>query len=166
MGRKDYSKSEAEWVDVMDTLQHAMSIIEKEIAKNLAFLQKEIDTRNTNIAMVALITEQITDVSRGNTAALVGIEQFFLKLVKIAARPKNGKGLPKLINLLDVEQICICVIKMDYDLADSKNKTRSRTRWRGFHRREHPKTSEILVDGTSGTDGANGTNETDEMTEE
>ena len=62
MGRKDYSKSEAEWVDVMDTLQHAMSMIEKEIAKNLAFLQKEIDTRNTNIAMVALVTEQITDV--------------------------------------------------------------------------------------------------------
>ena len=35
-------------VDVMDTLQQVISIIEKEIAKNLTFLQKEIDTRNTN----------------------------------------------------------------------------------------------------------------------
>ena len=87
-GAKEFSKSEAKWVDVMDTLQHAISIIEKEIAKNLAFLQKEIDTGNTNNAMVALInslqqtmmmkctTEQIGDVSRGNTATLVGIEQF------------------------------------------------------------------------------------------
>ena len=30
----------------MDTFQHAVSIIEKGTAKNLAFLQKEIDTRN------------------------------------------------------------------------------------------------------------------------
>ena len=34
-GAKDFSKSEAEMVDVMDTLQHAIPIIEKEIAKNL-----------------------------------------------------------------------------------------------------------------------------------
>ena len=40
-GAKEFSKSEGEWVDVMDTLQHAISIIEKEIAKNFAFLQKE-----------------------------------------------------------------------------------------------------------------------------
>ena len=86
--------------------------------------------------------------------------------MKIAVRPKNGKDLPKLINLLEVEQIYICINKMDYDLADSKSTARSRTRWKGFHRREHPQTSEKLVDGTSGTDGANGTNETDEMTEE
>ena len=59
-------------------------------------MQQGIDTRNTNNSTVALITkedlnvnsfqqtvsmmrrttEQITDVSRGNTAALVGIEQF------------------------------------------------------------------------------------------
>ena len=52
---KNFSKFEAELVDVMDTLQHAISIIEKEIAKNAAFLQKEIDTRNTNNATVALI---------------------------------------------------------------------------------------------------------------
>ena len=83
---KEFSKSEAGWVDVMDTLQHAISIIEKEVAKNPAFLQKEIDTGNTNNALVALnnslqqtmmikcTIEQITDVSRGNTAALVGIE--------------------------------------------------------------------------------------------
>ena len=73
----------------MDTLQHAIPIIEKELARNLAILQKEIDTRNTNNAMVALTnslqqtrmmkctTEQITDVSRGNTAALFGSEQIF-----------------------------------------------------------------------------------------
>ena len=52
---KNFSKSEAELADVMDTLQHAISIIEKEIAKNTAFLQKEIDARNTNNATVALI---------------------------------------------------------------------------------------------------------------
>ena len=67
-----------------------MSIVEKEMAKNPTFLQKEIDTRNSNNAKVALInsfqqtvsmvrrtTEQITDISRGNIAALVVIEQFF-----------------------------------------------------------------------------------------
>ena len=34
---KEFSKSEAELVDIMDTFQHAISITEKEIAKNLAF---------------------------------------------------------------------------------------------------------------------------------
>ena len=88
---KDFSKSEAEMVDVMDTLQRSISNVEKVLAKNLTFLQKEIDTRNTNNATVAFIssfqrtvlkrtTEQITDVSRGNTAALVVIDQFLLKL--------------------------------------------------------------------------------------
>ena len=38
---KDFSKSEAELVDVMDTFQYVISIIEKEIAKNPTFLQKE-----------------------------------------------------------------------------------------------------------------------------
>ena len=42
-------------VDVMDTLQHSISIIEKEMAKNHTFLQKEFGTRNTNNATVALI---------------------------------------------------------------------------------------------------------------
>ena len=80
------------------TSQHAISTIEKEMAKNLIFMQKkEFDTRNTNNATEALftkedlnvngfqrtmmmkrITEQITDISRGNTAALVVIEQFVL----------------------------------------------------------------------------------------
>ena len=48
-------KTEAELADVMDTLQHAISIIEKEIAKNLTFLQKEIAKRSTNNATVELI---------------------------------------------------------------------------------------------------------------
>ena len=51
----EFSKSEAELVDVMDTCQHAISIIEKEIAKNPAFLLKEIDTGNTNSIRTALI---------------------------------------------------------------------------------------------------------------
>ena len=32
---KNFSKSEAEMLDVMVTLQHVISIIEKEVAKNL-----------------------------------------------------------------------------------------------------------------------------------
>ena len=55
---KNFSKSEAEMVDVVDTLQCTISIIKKEIAKNHTFLQKEIDTRNTNNAAVALITKK------------------------------------------------------------------------------------------------------------
>ena len=77
----DFSKSEAEMVDVMG----------KRWPRTLHSCKKEIDTRNTNNATVALInsfqrtvlkriTEQITDVSRGNTAALVVIDQFLLKL--------------------------------------------------------------------------------------
>ena len=54
-GAKEFSKSEAELVDVMDTFQRATSIIEKEMAKNLAFLQKEIDTGKTNSIRTALI---------------------------------------------------------------------------------------------------------------
>ena len=92
---KNFIKSEAELADVMDTLQRTISIIEKEIAKYHTFLQKEIGTRNTNYVTAALITkktskslqqtvlmlvkrttEKITDVSSGNTAALVGIAQF------------------------------------------------------------------------------------------
>ena len=55
---KDCSKSDAEMVDVMDALQRVISSIEKEIAKNLAFLQEEIDTRNTNSIMAAFITRK------------------------------------------------------------------------------------------------------------
>ena len=60
---KNFTKSEAELVDVMDTLQHAISIIEKEIAKNPGFLQKHIDTRNTNNATVALVNSLQQTVS-------------------------------------------------------------------------------------------------------
>ena len=52
---KNFSKSEDEMVDVMDTLQRAISIIKKETPKNPTFLQKELDTRNTNNVMAALI---------------------------------------------------------------------------------------------------------------
>ena len=75
----------------MDTIQHMISIIEKEMANNITFLQRAVDTRNKNNATEALVTreasisiafrhsvndeayttEQITDVSCGNTAALV-----------------------------------------------------------------------------------------------
>ena len=74
---KNFGKSEAELVDVMDTLQHAISIIEKEIAKNLAFLQKEIDTRSTNNATVALINsfQQTVSMMRRTTEQINN--QFF-----------------------------------------------------------------------------------------
>ena len=55
---KDLSKSKTEMVDVMDTLKHVISIIEKEMAKNPTFLQKGVDTRNTNDATVALIIKK------------------------------------------------------------------------------------------------------------
>ena len=47
----------------MNTLQHVISIIVKEMAKNLTFLQKEIDTRNTNIVTASLIRMK-TSMSR------------------------------------------------------------------------------------------------------
>ena len=96
-GAKEFSKSEAELVDVIDTSQHAISTIEKEVAKNLAFFaegnrhreheqhqesshQKEDlkvkSLQRTVTMMMKRTTEQITDVSRGNTAAFVGIDQY------------------------------------------------------------------------------------------
>ena len=79
--------------------------------------------------MMRRTTEQITDVSCGNTAALVGIDQFLSKLgtltnvedahniadtkysvspvAKIAVRPKDGKDTQKLIDLPRKKQICI-----------------------------------------------------------
>ena len=60
---KNFRKSEAEMVDVMDTLQRTISFIKEEIAKNPTFLQKEIDTRNTNNVMAALIIRK-TSMSR------------------------------------------------------------------------------------------------------
>ena len=89
-------------------------------------------------------TGQITDVSCGNTTALVRIDKFLKKkklgtlttveeahntadtkysvspVAKIAVRPQNGEGTPKLINLPRKKQICICVNKMDCDTARSK----------------------------------------------
>ena len=61
---KDFSKSETEMVDVMDTLMRATSNVEKEMAKNLTSLQKEIDTRNTNNDTVALINTFQRTVSK------------------------------------------------------------------------------------------------------
>ena len=85
-------------VDVMDTLQNANSNIEMEIAKNFTILAihgnryTEHELRNgsshhdadlnvnglqqTVSMMMKRTTEQITDVSCGNTAALVRIDHF------------------------------------------------------------------------------------------
>ena len=52
---KNFGKSEAEMVDVMDTFQHVIPIIEKEMAKNLTFLQKEIGTGKTDIVRTSVI---------------------------------------------------------------------------------------------------------------
>merc|ERR1712203_78406 len=71
------------------------------------------------VLMMGRTTEQIADVTCGNTVALVGIDQFILKsgtlttidtahniadmkysvspVVKIAVKPKDGKDLPKLV---------------------------------------------------------------------
>ena len=143
---KDFSKSEAELVDVMDTLQHAISVIEKEVAKNLVFLHMEIDTRNTNIATAALIMTK-TSMSRAFSDQCVHAETLppslgstssfwkrcMLKTVedvhnttddgrhvpKIAVRLKNEKDIQKLINLPRKKQICIHVNKMGCDTASS-----------------------------------------------
>ena len=75
---------------------HTSGHIEKEMTKNPTFVLKEIDTQNTNVVMTVLIirktsrsrafseqlmmgrtTERITDVSCGNTASFVGIDQVF-----------------------------------------------------------------------------------------
>ena len=85
-------------VDVTDTLRHAISIIEMEIAENLTILAKgnrhtehelrdgsshhDVDLnvnslqQTVSMMMMKRTTEQITDVSCGNTAALAGIDQF------------------------------------------------------------------------------------------
>ena len=43
---KDFSTSEVELMDAVDTLQRAISILQKKMAKNPASLQKKINTRN------------------------------------------------------------------------------------------------------------------------
>ena len=57
-GRRSLASPKLELVDVMDTFQHAISIVEKETAKNLACLLKEIDTRNPNSIKTALIRRE------------------------------------------------------------------------------------------------------------
>ena len=54
METKDFSTSEAELVDVVDRLQRAISMLQKEMAKNRVSLQKKIDTRNLKSVVVAL----------------------------------------------------------------------------------------------------------------
>ena len=95
---KDVSKSETEMVDVMDTLRHAISIIEMETAEDLTILAEgnrhtehelrdgsshhdadlDVNSLHQTVSMMMMkrTTELITDVSCGNTAALVGIDQF------------------------------------------------------------------------------------------
>ena len=87
MKRKNFSKSEAESVDVIDTLQRTISIVKKEIAKNPTFLQKEIDTRKTNNVMAALIIRKTFNVkSLHQTVSMMRrateqiIDQFLLNL--------------------------------------------------------------------------------------
>ena len=96
--------------------------------------------------MMRRTTEQITDFSCGNTAALVGIDEFLLKLgtlttveeahntadtkysvspvAKIAVRLQNGEGTPKLINLPRKKQLCMCVNERDCDTAHQARKVR------------------------------------------
>ena len=47
METKDFSTSEVDLMDVVDTLQRAISILEKEIVQNVAFLLKKISTRES-----------------------------------------------------------------------------------------------------------------------
>ena len=105
---QEFSKSKAEPVNVMDTFERAVSIIEKEMTKNPAFLPKEIDTPNMNIIITALILMPAdgnftTAIAKGNRKAAE---------IKCQTRQHS-----ELINLLDVE--LICVNKMDYDTTDS-----------------------------------------------
>ena len=67
---------------------------------------------------------------------------------------------PKLINLLEVEQICICVDKMDCDTADNKQEKSDEISNKVTS--SPSENLERILDGTSGTNGAN---ETNEMTE-
>ena len=93
---KNFIKSEAKMVDVMDTLQRTISTIEKEIGQEPYILAEgdrhteheqrhgtahheedlNVNRLQQTVSMMRRTTEQITDVSCGNTAALVGIEQF------------------------------------------------------------------------------------------
>ena len=96
MGRRSSANSKLGGVDVMDALQHAISIIEKEMAKKTCFLaeghrhtqhdQHHGSTHHKEsliatslqhtVSIRKRVTEHVTDVTRGNTTALVVIEQF------------------------------------------------------------------------------------------
>ena len=96
---KDFRKSEAELVDVMDTLQRAISIIQKGDGQEPCILaegnrhteheqrhgsshhKEDVNVKSfqRTVLMMRRTTEQITDVSCGNTAALVGNDHFLLK---------------------------------------------------------------------------------------
>ena len=65
---KDYSKSEAELADDVGTLERAISIIQREVSKNPALLQKKIDTGTINNVISAL-TAVIEDDSELSAAA-------------------------------------------------------------------------------------------------
>ncbi|CAE8683496.1 unnamed protein product [Polarella glacialis] len=80
------------------------------------------------VLMMGRATEQIADVPCGNTVALVGVDQYLLKsgtlttlenahniadmkysvspVVKVAVKPKDGKDLPKLVDLRDEYAQC------------------------------------------------------------
>ena len=57
---KDFNKSEAKLIDVMDTFQHGISIMVKEMARTLYACKKGIDIWNSNNATAALITKEDT----------------------------------------------------------------------------------------------------------
>ena len=94
---KNFSKSEAEMIDVIDTLQRLISIIDRRWPRTQLSFRREL-TRNTNNTTVTLIIrktsmfiafskqcqfeaypEQISDVSCGNTTVLIGIDQLLLE---------------------------------------------------------------------------------------
>eukprot|EP00450_Noctiluca_scintillans_P037561 CAMPEP_0194549592 /NCGR_PEP_ID=MMETSP0253-20130528/95285_1 /TAXON_ID=2966 /ORGANISM="Noctiluca scintillans" /LENGTH=308 /DNA_ID=CAMNT_0039397023 /DNA_START=76 /DNA_END=1000 /DNA_ORIENTATION=- len=56
---KDFGESEAELVDVVDTLQRAISIIQKEMAKNPAFLQELVDVVDTLQRAISIIQKEM-----------------------------------------------------------------------------------------------------------
>ena len=135
--------------------------------------------QRTVFMMMKRTNEQITDVTRGNTAAprwdrpvpLKNSRQYSQHSQRRETRSReDSQWSPRTdATAFKVDQPSRSgtnlnlVNKMDYDFAESKGSTRSRTGWRGFHRKEHPQTSQNVEDGTSGTDGANGTNDDWEM---
>ena len=79
METKDFSTSEVELMDVVDTLQRAISILEKEIAQNVASLLKKINMRNLNSVVEVLIAvidaAAFSSVDRQKLVALVQSRQ-------------------------------------------------------------------------------------------